>query len=509
MVEDDRADFDNLVWDKNDEAWEKSQRRLRYTQTCLLAASLAEQKFGQPAKFVSPVHIGGYNVLYKIHLEETSLDVMVRLPCPELCQFPHEKVVAEAAIMKYVANRTNIPIPQLFHHGFDSELGPFLIIQHITNSLTLSHELRLPNKDPDAAYCLDPGISEEVHMKYDVKVATYLLQLSKLNFPRIGSLAEVEGSGVDEPTYAIKGRPLSMNMSNMIQLANIPRAILPPQDKTYDSADDWYIALAEMHWAQLVFQHNDLVSSEDDCRNRYVARYLFHKLAKQGRLSTFGFADDSWSSQASNYSSTLLAAPPGSDSFRLWCDDFRAGNILIDDSKDIISVIDWEFSYFGPSQFILDPPWWLLFEVPEMWEFGIEDWAKVYELRLKTWLAAMKQVEGRMESGSVPFCLSTHMKESWETGRFWLNYAAKKSWAFDNIFWKFLDERFFGARSETAKDDLWKTRIHLLSKKERDAMEVFVERKMEESKERIVVDWEPQDAQIRLAEVMSSLYEPS
>jgi len=32
------------------------------------------------------------------------------------------------------------------------------------------------------------------------------------------------------------------------------------------------------------------------------------------------------------------------------------------------------------------------------------------------------------------------------------------------------------------------TRIHLLSEKEREAMEAFVERKMEESKERILVD---------------------
>jgi len=31
--------------------------------------------------------------------------------------------------------------------------------------------------------------------------------------------------------------------------------------------------------------------------------------------------------------------------------------------------------------------------------------------------------------------------------------------------------------------------VHLLSDKEREAMKPFVERKMEESKERILVDW--------------------
>jgi len=228
MVEDDRADFDNLVWDISDEAWVKSQKRLRYTPTCLLAASLAEQKFGQHAEFVSPLHISGFNVLYKINLEDTSLDVMVRLPCPELSQFPHEKVTVEAATMKYVAQNTYIPIPQIYHHGFDSELGPFIILQHIKNDLSLSHELRLPNEDLDATYVLDTNTSKDVLMKYDVKIAGYLLQLSKLNFPRIGSLLKVEGNGDDTPYYATKGRPMSMNMNNMIQLANIPGAVLPP-----------------------------------------------------------------------------------------------------------------------------------------------------------------------------------------------------------------------------------------------------------------------------------------
>jgi hypothetical protein len=71
-------------------------------------------------------------------------------------------------------------------------------------------------------------------------------------------------------------------MNNILQLANIPASILPLEDKTYGTADEWFLALAEMHIAQLVFQHNDLVSTKDDCRNKDVARQLFRKLAKQG-----------------------------------------------------------------------------------------------------------------------------------------------------------------------------------------------------------------------------------
>jgi hypothetical protein len=255
--------------------------------------------------------------------------------------------------------------------------------------------------------------------------------------------------------------------------------------------------------AQLVFQHNDLVSTEDDCRNKYVARQLFYKLAKQGRLSTFGFVEDDWSAQSKTQPLILSPAPAGSGSFRLWYDDLRPASFLLNESDDIVAVIDWEFAYVGPTQFVLDPPWWLLLDVPEMWSSGIDDWRKVYDMRLKTWLSAVKQAEESIASNSMPFTLSTYMRESWETGRFWLNYAARKSWAFDTIFWKYLDERFFGIRGRHVPNhDLWKTRAHLLGEKERRAMEPFVERKMEESKERILIDWDPKEAKERLSEVL-------
>jgi hypothetical protein len=58
---------------------------------------------------------------------------------------------------------------------------------------------------------------------------------------------------------------------------------------------------------------------------------------------------------------------------------------------------------------VLDPPWWLLLEVPEMWSSGIDDWMKVYDMRLKTWLSVMKKVEESIELESLPFRLSVYM----------------------------------------------------------------------------------------------------
>lgn len=204
--------------------------------------------------------------------------------------------------------------------------------------------------------------------------------------------------------------------------------------------------------------------------------------------------------------STILSpAPPNAGFFRLYCDDLRAGNVLLDDSNNIAAIIDWEFTYAAPSQFSLDPLWWLVLDAPDMWDDGIEVWVKFYEPRIEIWLSAMQKAEATAESKErcmeVP--LSTYMRESWETGRFWLSYAARKSWAFDTLFWKFLDERFFGIRqNRPPRDELWKTGLHLLSEAEKVAMEPFVERKMEETKERKLVEWDLEDAKRRLAEVL-------
>lgn len=497
---DGQEELDSLVWDKNDEDADGAQKRMRLKATCRKVVELVEWKYGRPATLITPLIMGGFNVLYRVSLEDTATNVMVRLPCPALVQFPEEKTVQEAATAGYLARETQLPVPRPSFYGQDSPVGPFIIMERIENRGSVSARLTRPSEDPSEPHVLDSNISEATLEAIWTKIARCLLRLSRNTFSRIGSLAEAE-----EGIYEVTGRPMTHNMTDMVRLANVPRSVLPPEGKTYETADEWYTALAEMHIAQLVFQHNDLVTSEDDCRNKYVARQIFRRLAKQGRLSRFGFASDDWSYQSSEISSsTLCPAPSSFGSFRLWNDDFRAGNILLTESDDMAALIDWEFTYIAPTQFILDPPWWLLIETAEMWSDGMDDWVKTYELRLKTWLLAMENAEEEAtEPSSLPAPLSTYMRESWETGRFFLSYGARKSWAFDAMYWKFLDERFFGDREQgVGKDDLWKTRLHVLTEEERAAMEPFVERKMAESKERKIVEWDLSEAKQRFQELL-------
>ncbi|TVY39704.1 hypothetical protein LSUB1_G006866 [Lachnellula subtilissima] len=492
-----RQDSDNLAWDRSDELWEEAIKQVRLSSTCRKIEAFAERIFEKPATLVIPIIIGGFNVLYRIRIEGSSADVLVRLPCPNQAVFPEEKTLAEAATAAYIGQYTHLPVPKVFYNGIDSDIGPYMIIQDLGSRRSMGQALETPREDANDTPILNPDISESKLKSLYVKMARCMLQLAQPAFPRIGALVETNPG-----SYHVMGRPTTLNMTNMVQLSNIPKSIFPSEGTTYQTADEWYTVLAEMQIATLLFQHNDMISSEDDCRTKYVARQLFRKLAKQGRLSQFGFAEDNWSARSKDTPGTLVA-PDGSGSFRLWSDDFRPVNVIVDENDEVLGAIDWEYAYVGPTQFTLDSPWWLLLDVPEMWDNGIESWASLYEPRLKTWLLAMEEVEKEMSSGAGDLLLSAYMRESWETGRFWLNYAARRSWAFDTIYWKYLDERFFGEREEDVPtDELWKTRVHLLSEEERAAMEPLVQTKIEESKNRILVEWDGEEAKKRLSSLL-------
>lgn len=490
-----RENYDNLAWDLNDDALENAQSQLMRRSFCADIVSVVSEQFGKEAILVPPCRLGGYNMLYRVRVDGLPSDVLVRVPCPSQCQFPKEKTLQEAATALLLQQRTQLPVPKLFQYETESTIGPLLMLQYIANEGDMSDVLSRPRHDTNEVPVLSEDLSEDMLHSMYLKLAKCILQLYQPEFSRIGSL-NTESNG----HISVQGRPITQNMSNMIQLANIPRDVLPSPTTTYTSAHEWYNALANMHLAQLVFQHNDLVTSEDDCRNKYISRYLFRQLAREEKLSSFGFAEDNWSAQAAKMKASC-PAPDMTGRFRLWCDDLRPNNFLVNGDKDVVAVIDWEFTYAAPTQFILDPPWWLLLEMPEMWPAGIADWAEHYERGLGVWLSCMESAEST--STALPFKLHEYMRESWTTGRFWLSYAARKSWAFDAIYWKYLDARFFGERQQVSPDDpSWKSRINMLSRKDRLAMDAFVEKKMSDSVTRQLDSWSPDEVRSRMAEVL-------
>lgn len=367
---------------------------------------------------------------------------IIRFPIPGYSMFPEEKVTAEFAVMRFLQN-TSIRVPEIHAVNVDKVLGPYIIMEYIEHDSDLVDALNTPGIPIEERPILDPNIDDQRLRCVYGQMGELLLQLTKREFPSIGCISQFKNE------WVVKHRPLSINMNELVQVGCVDPADLP--QGPFQSGAEYMVALAELHMVHLAAQRNDAIDGAEDCRVKYIARCLFRRLAREGRLSKF------------------------EGSFRLFCDDLRPANVLASLDR-VAAAIDWEFTYAAPLELVYAPPCWLLLERPEYWESGIDDWESVYTERLGVFLDELRKREDESIAIGVlgeEHRLSGHMRESWESGDFWVSYAARRSWAFDIVYWARIDRRFFG---EGTLDD----RVALLTEEERDGMDAFIGRKLHE-----------------------------
>jgi hypothetical protein len=102
---------------------------------------------------------------------------------------------------------------------------------------------------------------------------------------------------------------------------------------------------------------------------------------------------------------------------------------------------------------------------------SMEEFLALYVPRMEQFLRALERVEKETALGCKQPCgpsLSTRMRDSWRTGRFWFDYAARKSFDVDAIYWAALHDGSAG--------------VELLDDKARAEMELFMQTKMEQLK---------------------------
>ncbi|KAM4063944.1 phosphotransferase enzyme family protein [Hirsutella rhossiliensis] len=133
------------------------------------------------------------------------------------------------------------------------------------------------------------------------------------------------------------------------------------------------------------------------------------------------------------------AADDDQGPFKLFCDDLRPHNILVDpETLRITAVIDLEFTNAMPSQFSSDPPWWLLLAEPESYlSLGRhpEEFVTAYEASLGRFLQVLQRAEK-----ARGLQLSSRMRDAWETKRFWFNYAIRNPFEIEILYENYLGE---------------------------------------------------------------------
>ncbi|KAM3461579.1 hypothetical protein NHJ6243_004814 [Beauveria neobassiana] len=437
-------DADHLAKDRADVLFAAWLKALVRNNPEKYAATLAVRHCKFTAVSAKLLANGAFNVCYRITFENGER-VVVRFTAIGRVLARHEKVEDEVVVLRYLAEHSRIRVPKVLGHG-TCQYGPYIVMEYIEGDM-MSGYLRDPSHE---RISLRPGLHPAVLQKAYHGMADILLELSKLEFPLIGALAQnTDGS------FVVQKQPLTFNLNRISQFSNIALSVL--KHSTFKSAGDYFEELARHHMKQLEHQQNDAIVDEADCRKKYVARCLFRQISRK------------------------LCDEQCKGPFRLFCDDLSPRNVIVDASKlAVAGVVDWEFTYAAPAEFTYAAPWWLLLEAPEDWDDDLNQFLIRYTPKFKVFIQALKECENeKIRCGSLQESgrISTVMENSVNSGLFWVCLASRHSALFDEIYWTFIDTKFFGD-FETIEQ-----RISLLHSDEKASMENMVQEKLRQLEE--------------------------
>lgn len=385
---------------------------------------------------------GSFNFSFRVSFSDGQ-DVIIRFPKPGHTTFREEKVTNEVRVMEYLRQNTTIPIPRVHSWGLTKEsphqFGPFIIMDFVQGTL-LSTILKQADR-PDMV--LDPNIDNALLDKVYHQIAGYILQLSQLAFSQIGAISKDHSSD----TWRVAARPLTYNMNELATVAGYPGDQFPTEP--FDRTSDYLTTAAKAHLTHLWTQRN-IADNPEIARGRFIAHHrLLHLIPRYCTDDTGPFIP--------------------------FCDDMRPSNMLVDPKTfRITAIVDLEFTNAMPAQFTYDPPWWLLLSGPEMWfdRCSTQEFLALYEPRMIQFLRALEQVQEESGVAVTPQkgpSLAARMRDSWETGRFWFNYAIRKSFDLDVVYWTALRQH---------DDD----KVESLEDEMRPELQSFIQTKMEQLK---------------------------
>ncbi|KAK7424733.1 hypothetical protein QQX98_000311 [Neonectria punicea] len=269
-----------------------------------------------------------------------------------------------------------------------------------------------PTESDQDPLILDPEIDQRKLELVYAQVADYMLQLSRLKFPSIGAISK----HLDK--WAVTRRPMTYDMNKLMADTGFPVHMLP--SRPFKSSSEYFRQRADELWTHLCIQRNICETKEDACQKFAARRGLAELIPKH-------CVDDGLSS-------------------RLFSDDWGPFNMLADpETLQITAVLDFEFTNAMPTQYLYDVPSWLLLASPHCWleRDDKASFEKLFIPQMELFIRAVERAEATtspLDKYESSVRLSSRMRESWRSGRFWFNYAMRTSIDADVVYWKALDD---------------------------------------------------------------------
>ncbi|TIA07989.1 hypothetical protein D6C80_09482 [Aureobasidium pullulans] len=288
-------------------------------------------------------------------------------------------------------------------NNHDPSIGPFLITEWVEGIpvTSLIEELPRPSWGP----VLRHEIEDNLLRKICSQMASMFLELAGHDFTKIGALS-MAGEDDTLPSWSIEHRPMTMKM-NDVEADHT----LPP----FETTTDYMRNLVQQNITHLHKQRNS-IDDAADARRKFILRCRMEALVPY-------------------FTSKTHESGP----FKLFCDDFRFGNVLIDeDTLEFTGVIDWEWTYTAPQQFLFSAPPWLILERPTSWT---ENGENHYKENFTIFLQCLGEEEEKRQN-QIPEDqrMSTLMRQSLDDGTFWFAQLMQEAFNFDEeILWRNLE----------------------------------------------------------------------
>ncbi|KAK7559934.1 kinase-like domain-containing protein [Phyllosticta citricarpa] len=371
---------------------------------------------------------GSFNFCFIFEFDD-GVKWIARFPVPGRAMDPDGKLRREVAVMKHVQANTSIPVPAIHSWGMAADnslgLGPFMIIDYV-DGLKLGDLWKNPTESRLSRY-LKKDISDRDLRVIHRQMARFFLELYKLRFDRIGSLTMN-----DDGRVSVQGPPLTWKMQEIEAHSGVK--VGGDRLEPFDSSTDYFGWVADMDWQHLDQQFNS-VDDAADARAKYVFQKLFRKTIPR-----------------------FVAPQYDRAPFGLVCDDFRYGNMLVNNERDlqVVAVLDWEWSYTAPLQLCHSPPRALWGKLPnDFWLQEPHCEFERYKEFLDTFMDELRREEEdqavaqshRDQSSIAPDPLeerlSTLMKNAMDDGTFWFNEIILSCYMSGNdVAWKMLCKQY-------------------------------------------------------------------
>lgn len=416
---------------------------------------------------------------------------LFRFPVPRLVAFPDDKVRAEVATTRHVGYHTAIPVPHIYHWDAAAKNPTrlkvhFIIMDCISHATTIDQAL----EDPDLTI---PSVPDSQKRQYLYqKMTDIALKPYSLTSDRIGSLGML-----DNGECAVTSAPLPQSLAHQVVNCSVPHSVLPPRDRVYPSSAEYLAGEAGLKIAELLFMDDRFVGSATSCKDQFVVRLLLREIVRQrGKPSEEQTGTDG-----------------RREVFRLWGDAFSPEKVLLNKDGEVVGIIGWEYAYFAPETYHVNPPWWLLVEAGALEGYTTDDnqedlpedakaagkddedvKERLYEQwgeRVRTYLLALGKEEGQQQ----PLSLSHRMRHRWDEDKkeHFRVASMTETLLMGKYYWEHVDELAWGA-SEVGG---YEGRLEALNPLARLLMDWFVSRRSEEK--------QPGDPKMLLGQVLQQM----